>query len=122
MVLNNCKSALALIASLIKTFMITIVALLTIRDAEAFDQFERQAAAIMENHGGRIDSAFRPKATNGQTRSVDEVHVLKFPDHEAFASYAGDEKLLALAALREKAVSQSTVYVSAVEVDYAPQD
>lgn len=102
--------------------MITVVALLTIRDAEAFDQFERQAAAIMANHGGRIDSAFRPQAPNSQASRVDEVHVLKFPDHEAFASYRGDEKLLALAALRDKAISQSTVYVSSIAVDYSAQD
>lgn len=99
--------------------MITIVALLTIRDAEAFDQFERQAAAIMEDHGGRLDSAFRPNVADLQTPAVDEVHVLKFPDHAAFDRYTSDDRLTALAALREKAISQSTVYVSATEVDYS---
>jgi hypothetical protein len=44
---------------------------------------------------------------------------LKFPDHEAFDRYAGDDKLLALAPLREKAIRESAVYVSATEVDYA---
>ena len=103
--------------------MITIVALLTVRDADAFDQFERQAAAIMEAYGGRIDSAFRPTVTDSEAaQHVDEIHVLKFPDHEAFDRYAGDDKLRALATLREKAISQSTVYVSSTEVNYSAQE
>ena len=99
--------------------MITIIALLTIRNAEAFDQFERQAAAIMESHGGRIDLAFRPRAPTAQTPKVDEVHVLKFPDHDAFDRYRSDDRLLALSTLRQKAISQSTVYVAGTEVDYS---
>lgn len=100
--------------------MITIVALLSIRDADAFDQFEVQAATIMKAHGGRIDSAFRPRVTGSEAaQRVDEIHVLKFPDHGAFDRYRSDDKLLALATLREKAITQSTVYVSATEVDYS---
>ena len=100
--------------------MITIVALLSIREAQAFEQFERRAAAIMQTHGGRIDSAFRPaKSLANENQSIDEVHVLKFPNHEAFNSYRDDEKLLALAALRERAISHSTVHVAAEEVDYS---
>jgi len=102
--------------------MITIVALLTIRDADAFDQFERQAAAIMKIHGGQIDSAFRPDAPTLQAPVVDEIHILKFPNHESFDRYRSDHNLLALAALREKAISQSTVYVSGIEIDYSAQE
>jgi len=100
--------------------MITIVAILTIREAQAFEQFERQAATIMEAHGGRIDSAFRPGNSSGdENQGVDEIHVVKFPDHEAFNSYRKDERLLALGALRERAISHSTVHVSAQEMDYS---
>jgi uncharacterized protein (DUF1330 family) len=103
--------------------MITIVALLTIRDADAFELFERQAAVIMEAYGGRIDSAFRPAVTDSAAaQRVDEIHVLKFPDHEAFYRYKDDKKLHALATLKEKAIRQSTVYVSAIEVDHSAQD
>ena len=60
--------------------MLTIVALLSIRDAEAFAQFERQAMTIMAAHGGNLETAFRPSSTDlKQTPRVDEVHVLKFP-------------------------------------------
>jgi hypothetical protein len=47
---------------------------------------------------------------------------LKFPSHEAFDRYKSDNKTLALAQLREKAISQSTVYISTTEVDYAAQE
>lgn len=94
--------------------MITIVVLLPVRDADSFGQFERRAAVIMVAYGGRID------AEAGQ--HVDEVHVLKFPDQEAFDRYRSDDGLLALANLREKAISQTTVYVSAIEVDYSAQE
>ncbi|PCI78023.1 MAG: hypothetical protein COB20_06985 [SAR86 cluster bacterium] len=102
--------------------MITIVALLTIRDADAFDRFERQAIAIMEAYDGRLDSAFRPGVADSKAAPhVDEIHVLKFPDLDSFNRYRNDDKLLSLATLREKAISQSTVYVSTIEVDYAAQ-
>lgn len=55
-------------------------------------------------------------------QSVDEIHVLKSPSHEAFDLYRSDDKLLALAPLREKAISQSIVYISTTEVDYAAQE
>ena len=93
--------------------MITIVALLTIRDAQAFEQFERQAVAIMVEHGGRLDSAFRPAApASTQAPHVDEVHVLKFPSQEAFERYRLDAQVVALASLREQAIAHTSVYIS----------
>lgn len=100
-----------------ESIMITIVALLTIRDEEAFELFETEAAEIMKSHGGRIDSAFRPNKT--ESSAVDEVHVLKFPDLDAFERYKTDEKLQSLSALRESAINQTAVYISAQEIDYS---
>lgn len=98
--------------------MITIVALLTIRDEEAFEQFETQAIAIMKNYGGSLDTAFRPQGSATEQR-VDEIHVLKFPDLEAFEGYRADETLSSLAALRSRAISESAVYVSDQQRSYA---
>jgi len=39
--------------------MLTIVALLIVRGAEAFDHFERQTARIIKAYGDLRDSAFR---------------------------------------------------------------
>lgn len=98
--------------------MITIVALLTIRDEEAFEQFETQAISIMKNYGGILDTAFRPRDSATEQR-VDEIHVLKFPDAEAFERYRADETLASLAALRSRAISETTVYVSDQQRNYA---
>lgn len=100
--------------------MITIVALLSIRDSDAFGQFERQAIRVMQAHGGRLESAFRPTASEGESgQGVDEIHVLKFPDQQAFDRYRRDDRLRELADLRKQAISQTTVYVSSGEVDYS---
>ena len=103
--------------------MLTIVALLSIRDAKAFAQFERQAATIMETHGGSLETAFRPSSTEEkQTPSVEEVHILKFPDLGAFERYRNDDRLKSLETLREQAICATTVYVAAEEIRYpAPQ-
>ena len=99
--------------------ILTIVALLSIRDARAFAQFEKQAMTIMAAHGGHLETAFRPSSTNlKQTPRVDEVHVLKFPDLDAFERYKKDGRLKSLDALRERAICATTVYVSAEEVRY----
>lgn len=101
--------------------MITIVVLLTVRDRAAFDRFERQAVSIMADHGGRLDAAFRPQApASEQTPRVDEVHVLKFSSPEAFARYRADDRLAALAALRDEAIAHTTVYVAEKAIDYPP--
>ena len=100
--------------------MFTIVALLTIRDAEAFQRFERQAIAIMAEHGGLLDSAFRPRAAADGQPPVDEVHVLKFPDEESFERYRLDARLTALAELRATAISATTIYLADREIDYGP--
>lgn len=98
--------------------MPSIVALLTIRDRDAFDKFERQAVAIMKLYGGVLDTAFRPKESDAEPR-VDEVHVLKFPDLDAFERYKADATLLSLAALRSQAISNTVVYVSGEDKHYA---
>lgn len=95
--------------------MITLVALLTVRDAAAFNSFEMQAEAIMKTHGGRIDVVFRPNVADSRAEpQVDEIHVVKFPNQKAFENYRSDKKLLELAPLREQAISQTAVYTPAL--------
>ncbi len=63
----------------------TLVAILTIRkDAlEAFRAFERHAATVMADHGGRIERTVvvAPAATPDL---VKKIHVVTFPDARAF--------------------------------------
>lgn len=76
--------------------------------AAAFEAFEREAARIMERHGGRIDTAVRclPVVTGVQPF---EVHVVSFPDRAAAESYALDPETLALHPVRAKIIARTEV-------------
>jgi ribosomal protein S18 acetylase RimI-like enzyme len=91
---------------------VTLVAILTVRKAalDTFRAFERHAAAIMADHGGRIERTVvvTPAATPDL---VKEIHVVTFPDERAFGAYRGDVRRDALAHLREAAVVATEILV-----------
>ncbi len=81
-----------------------VVATLTVRTAEvdAFEAFEREAAAILARHGARIARTVREAP--GTAGTFREVHLVEFPDRGAFEAYRADPALAALAPLRARAV------------------
>jgi len=83
----------------------TLVAILTVRkDAiEKFRAFEKHAAGVMKEHGGRIERTI-VVAPEGSPDVIKEIHVLTFPDAEAFAQYRNDKRLAELAHLRDESV------------------
>jgi GNAT superfamily N-acetyltransferase len=91
---------------------VTLVAILTVRRAalDQFRAFERHAATIMADHGGRIERTVvvTPAATPDL---VKEIHVVTFPDERAFAAYRGDVRRDALAHLREASVVATEILV-----------
>lgn len=105
--------------------MIQIVALLKIKDPDAFISFEKQAVEIMARYDGHITHAFKPvadgdPADDGDSENrVDEVHILEFPDSKAFEKYKTDNTLLALSELRSQAIAGTKLYVSHKSVDYS---
>ena len=79
------------------------------RQAE-FEQFESAAESIMVRYGGGIERRIGfPSGANPD--QPHEVHILTFPDQEAFARYRADADLLALADLRARAIRHTTVWV-----------
>lgn len=84
---------------------ITLVAILTVRkDAlEQFRAFETHAARVMKKHGGRIERSI-VVAAHEASELMKEVHVLTFPNVEAFAAYRADPQLARFAHLRDQAV------------------
>ena len=98
----------------------TLVAILTVRrcELEAFRAFEWHAAAVMAEHGGRIE---RTVVVAGEEASdvLKEIHVVTFPDAAAFAAYRRDERLGVLAPLRERAVVHTHVFTGEEGPDYA---
>src|ERR1700688_401171 len=91
---------------------LTIVAALFIhpgREAE-FEQFETAAESIMQRQGGRLERriGFAASADHNQPH---EVHIVTFPDQQAFDRYRSDPELQALADLRARAIRQTTVWI-----------
>jgi len=79
-------------------------------------EYERQVLPVLREHGGRLLAAFEPVKTSPD--APDEIHVLEFPSTEHLQAYRNDPRIEALAALRESAISATTVYVSERSVDY----
>ena len=83
----------------------TIVAIMTVRttEADAFRAFEHGAAEIMAGHGGAIERTVVAVADPpGET--FREIHIVTFPDADAFAAYRSDARLREVTGLRERAV------------------
>ena len=95
---------------------LVLVATLTIIPGrrDAFEAYERQAAAIMARHGGAIERAVRIPGDPER-----EVHVVHFPDAGAFAAYRADPALAALATLRASVIAATEVLVGAPGPRYA---
>jgi uncharacterized protein (DUF1330 family) len=101
-----------------------LVVLLTLRrdEREAFQAFERAAAAVMARHGGAIERTVAaidgPEGTDGPALER-EVHLVRFPDAAAYAAYRSDPALQALAPLRERAIVATEILVGTDGPDYA---
>jgi uncharacterized protein (DUF1330 family) len=80
----------------------TLVARLTVR-REAIDdfrRFERAAAATIARHGGAIERVVVVRSAE-EDELFTEIHLVTFPDDQAFEAYRGDPETVALTAVRE---------------------
>jgi glyoxylase I family protein len=90
----------------------TLVALLTVRRAmvDEFRRFEREAARVMARYGGAIERQVTIPDDPGGDR-FREVHIVTFPDDQAWATYRSDPEMLALRPLREACVVETEILV-----------
>jgi hypothetical protein len=88
----------------------TLVAILTVRRAalDDFRAFERHAASVMAHHGGRIERTV-VVPLDATPDLVKEVHLVTFPDAQAFQAYRADPRRDALAHLRDASVVHTDV-------------
>jgi len=88
----------------------TLVVILTVRrDAiEKFRTFEKHAAGVMVTHGGRIERTV-VVAPDGTPDVFKEIHVVTFPDEQAYTAYRADERLARFAHLRDESVVHTEV-------------
>jgi uncharacterized protein (DUF1330 family) len=78
------------------------------RDAgEQFRAYERTAAAVMSKYGGAISETVSVAGDDPAT--FEEVHVVTFPDADAFAAYQRDPEIVAAAPLRDAAIAGTKV-------------
>lgn len=87
-----------------------VVALLTVRRAELarFRAYETFAIARVRAHGGELERAVELDAADPAL--VRELHVLRFPDADAFARFRGDAALATRQAERAAAVVDTVVW------------
>ena len=87
-----------------------IVAILTIHSGadDSLREYETEAARIMAKYGGVIERTMvvEPPAAEERMR---EVHLLSFPNHDAFARYRADADLSALAGLRLSCIAHTEI-------------
>jgi uncharacterized protein (DUF1330 family) len=82
------------------------------RAAEAqFRAYERTAASVMSKYGGAITNTVALAGDDAET--FEEIHVVTFPDADAFAAYQKDPEIVAAAPLREAALVGTQVSVGA---------
>ena len=90
----------------------TLVAILTVR-REAIDKFrayEAHAAQVMKKHGGRFERTV-VVVPEGSPELMKEIHVVTFPNEQAFAAYRKDERLTKFAHLRDESVVHTELFV-----------
>ena len=101
---------------------VTLVAAMTVRPeaAEAFRTYERRAAAMMARYGGAIERVIAIPADEpgGPFR---EVHVVTFPDADAWAAYRADPELADAAEHRASVVLHTEVLVGVDGPDYVSE-
>lgn len=84
-------------------------------DVAAFEAFERQASQVMATHGGRIERAVRLQRSGSAAQQPFEIHIVSFPDQQAFDAYRNDKRAHDLAELRDQVI-ESTAVLSGYDV------
>jgi len=76
---------------------------------EAYRAFERKAAAIMAEHGGRIERVVRMADDPEKPHAPFEYHIVGFPDADAFAAYTDDPRTIDLAEERAALIRHTEI-------------
>jgi uncharacterized protein (DUF1330 family) len=98
--------------------VIQIVVLLYVGEGgiAALRKHEAEMAPIIYRHGGQIVSASHPSAP--QPGDPDEVHILQFPDMQAFDDFRDDPDALAKIEQRRHAIRDARIYITDQFVTY----
>lgn len=75
---------------------------------DAFEEYEKQAAKIMEKYEGRIE--FVTEINREPDGSGIEFHVVCFKQKSAYEDYKKDERLLSLQDLKARGIKSASIY------------
>jgi uncharacterized protein (DUF1330 family) len=97
---------------------LVVVATLGVRKeaVEQFQAYERTAAQVMRKYGGQI--ARTVSLPSADPALIEELHLVTFPDAEAFAAYQRDPDLARAAPLRAAAIATTRVVIGTEGPDY----
>jgi uncharacterized protein (DUF1330 family) len=97
----------------------TLVVILTVRSeaVDRFRAFEKRAAAVMAKYGGAIERTV-VVAPTGEGDLLKEVHIVTFPDEQAFLAYRQDGELQEVASLRAESVVDTELMIGEDGPDY----
>ena len=90
--------------------MIHVVVNIQVKNFDALEKFEHEAAKLMLEHNGKIISAF--EVIRNSDGSGEEIHLLEFQSREHFLRYKADAKHQLLAELRSQAITAIEVKIS----------
>lgn len=75
----------------------------------AFEDYERQAAKLLEKYGGRIERAVRIKKRANKKNGPFEIHIVSFPNEQKFADYKTDSETRKLAETRNEIIARTEI-------------
>ena len=90
-----------------RRFTLVVSLWLKRHDIPAFEAYEKKAARLLANHGGRVDRAIRIKPGEGDPPF--EVHVVSFPDRDRYLGYRADPEVRALVEERNRIIGRTVV-------------
>lgn len=85
-----------------------------------FESYERQAARLLEKHGGRIERAVRPKKQTDDENAPFEIHVVSFPNERKYADYQSDSETRELAEWRNEVIARTEIVAGYETKNYHP--
>lgn len=80
-------------------------------DIAAYEAFERQAAALMAAHGGRIERVIRRREDSPSPDAPFETHIVSFPNQAAFDAYRNDKRGQGLAEIRAQVIDRTDILI-----------
>lgn len=96
--------------------MFKLLVMIDVKNFLKFEAFEKEAADIIAEYQGRILAAY--EIARDPSGSGKEVHLVEFPDRQAYENYRKDQRFDFLNSLRDDAISAVQLFDVIAEKNY----